>query len=378
MSIKNTFIVYLGLAIISTIFVWMLFLNDHLILCTFCTMMALLFWAAVKEMIPELRNELNPDYKKLQFYNECKKNGIRNISGAADKERAKVIADNLKITGYVSIETYFNEAKALSEVKEKTEKEKQQQIKILTQKDEEAKKHAELTRYANLQGRDKRIVMLSHLQQEYLQEAKSIEDTVVHAMKGEKEKDWATHGGIASAIAGGAAGLAVASDIQAKNAQIRARNEANRQAMMPAAMHVLNSASEYKKKANELQKEIEATRVKLVADTPAEEVLSYLDITTKFVAILETGAFKIFSTIKLSENMNSKFYIFEKVPAFVDGTISADLYQEGVKVGSALLVLPMMGIGSTTTIEGICLNGAKPNVPYEVKYTAYRLWAMEK
>lgn len=76
--------------------------------------------------------------------------------------------------------------------------------------------------------------------------------------------------------------------------------------------------------------------------------------------------------------MNSKFYIFEKVPAVVDGTISADLYQEGVKVGSALLVLPMMGIGSTTTIEGICLNGAKPNVPYEVKYTAYRLWAMEK
>ena len=43
----------------------------------------------------------------------------------------------------------------------------------------------------------------------------------------QEEIDWATLGGIASGIAGGAAGVAVAMDAQIKNAEIRAQNRKN-------------------------------------------------------------------------------------------------------------------------------------------------------
>lgn len=326
---------------------------------------------------------------KIVFYNRCRECDITDLSSDINKEKAKTIAHAYYISYGNDIEKFFNEGRELSEKLDKEKIQYQQAAKLTAIREAENKKleairkvesdkYILLTKYSFERGRNKRVAMLTDIQKEYEDTAKSLESAVGTALAGEKETDWATHGGIASAIAGGAAGVAVASDIQAKNAQIRARNEANRQAMMPAVIAVSDSIMEYRKKATNLQKEIEAAKVKLVATTPAEEVLTYLDINTKKVEISETGAFTVSATIKLSEKMNYGFYIFEKVPAVVDGIISADLYQEGVKVGSALLVLPMMGIGSTTTIEGICLSGAKQNVPYEVKYTPYKLWAMEK
>lgn len=190
----------------------------------------------------------------------------------------------------------------------------------------------------------------------------------------QKEINWATHGGIAAGIAGGAAGAAVAMDAQIRNAQIRAQNEANMRDLAPGASAVCGIADKYKNAAKELQVFIDDAKIKLVADTPKETVLTKLELKTQNVTISKTGAFTVKASVKLVEEL----IIFDIIPAVIDGTISADLYQESHKVGSALLVLPPFGVGESATIEGICLHGAKVNVPYEIKFTPHLLWEMEK
>lgn len=113
----------------------------------------------------------------------------------------------------------------------------------------------------------------------------------------------------------------------------------------------------------------------MVTDTPKDKVLDRLDIKLKDISISQTGAFTVQASVKLRNN----FVIFDNIQAVVDGTICADLYQEGNKVGSALLVLPTFGVDKQkTTIKGISLDGAILGVPYEVKFTPYLLWEMEK
>ena len=92
------------------------------------------------------------------------------------------------------------------------------------------------------------------------------------------------------------------------------------------------------------------------------------------VSISETGAFKIKTFVS-----GCKFTIFDKLPAVVDGTIVATLYQNNIKVGDALLVLPEKGISTRARkTEGICICNADKNIPYEVKFAPYHLWEIEE
>lgn len=331
--------------------------------------------AYVEEKIkaPKLAKEL-----KIQFYKECVKTGINDLSSPAKKQKAELIAQRLGCTGYKSLETYYEESKRLSLDADSQAETEKKNTELSELRELEQKKYSTLTKYAHLVGRDKRVSILTDRQNEYRKEAADLRKYVDSAYRGsqQKEIDWATHGGIASGIAGGAAGVAVALDAQAKNAQIRARNEANLNALLPSAMVVLKNARTIEDKADALQADINDARIKLVSDTPKETVFNNLQIKTKEVSISKTGAFSVKASISLKEN----FTIFDNVPAVIDGTLSADFYQNSRRVGSAYLVLPEFGITNkrAVTIEGICLEGAVENEPYEIKYTPHLLWEMEK
>lgn len=242
---------------------------------------------------------------------------------------------------------------------------------------EELAKHTSLTRYTSFHGREKRIAMLSDERAALLQKAESLRKGADLAWNDsqQKEIDWAVQGGIASGIAGGAAGVSAAVDAQVKNAQIRAQNEANMKAIAPAYFNALSVCGELKKQADALLTTINDSKIKLVAETPKEQVLSKLTIRKTDVTISPTGAFTVKTTLKAAHPV----VIFDNVSAVIDGTLSADLYQKGEKVGSALMVVPLWGISEKEeTLEGICLSGAKENVPFEVKFTPHDLWEIEK
>ena len=68
---------------------------------------------------------------------------------------------------------------------------------------------------------------------------------------------------------------------------------------------------------------------------------------------------------------------FDDVPAIVDGTIIAKIYDGDQLCGTAQLVLPMYGVGRDIPLNGICIDCCKPGKTYTAKFSAKNLWAME-
>lgn len=319
--------------------------------------------------------------KKL-FYKECKKNKIYTIDTEINKQRAIAIANNLGIK-YDNITNYFNACKSLIENETKKQQEEYQKYKIESLKEKENDFLFQTTRFAEFIGRDKRIAMLLDNRakiEEKLNKAIAHQNALYDGYKftQTKEKDWAIAGGIASGIAGPAAGIATAMDIQAQNAQIREQNAQNRAMYDTATMGAKGKVGEeivaIHKELEEFDKNFEKEKIKLVSETPKEKVFEKLSFDKTEVSISETGAFKIKTFVS-----GCKFTIFDKLPAVVDGTIIATLYQNNIKVGDALLVLPEKGISTRARkTEGICICNADKNTPYEVKFAPYHLWEIEE
>lgn len=313
---------------------------------------------------------------KKVFYIDCEKAGIVKLDSAEKREKARLFAQR---AGFDTsdLDALFDESARLIEADRKEE----QQRSLEKLKKEEAEKFALLTQYAEFTGRDKRIKMLSDKQAEYLKKLADLGaldgDMMRFAQHNmQREKSWGLYGGIASGIAGPAAGLAAALDVQSENAQIRAQNDAMISAVVAVRIRSMQQKSEYERMVKEYEKKIEDTKVKLVSDIPKEELFKKLTITSSSVKIADSGAF----TIKATVNQKEEFYAFESVHerSTIDGTLSAELYQKGNLVGSALLVFPVDGIVSRRAIEGMGLSGAKKGVPYELRFKPYHLWAMER
>lgn len=313
---------------------------------------------------------------KRKFYQDCRAANIYEIDTEEKRQKAILLARRYGLETS-NVDELYREAAQMVMGMEEAER----QRKFEERKQEEKTKYAELTQYAEFVGRDKRLKMLTDMQLEYVGKLQKLGalggrvQSIANASM-QREKDWAVHGGIASGIAGGAAGLATAMDIQAQNAQIRANNEAIGRASAMFALKVAEQKSSYERIIERYEKDIQEAETKLVSGLSAEELMPMLSVKVSDVQISDTGAFTVKAeiakqgTIKAFEDLQSE--------AVIDGTISADFYQNGSKVGSALLVLPTYGIGSPATVEGICLSGAVENVPYKVRFTPYHLWAMER
>lgn len=286
--------------------------------------------------------------RKIAFYNECVKNGIKECKSEKEIQKVTLIAQKHKMQ-YSDVSILFYEAKASLDKDTANKKE----AALNAKKDEERSEYNELNKYSGLNGRDKRIAILSAERADALERAKTLRAGAQAIMSAsqQKEHDWAIHGGIASGIAGPAAGLAAAADIQAKNAQIRAQNEANAKAFAPIMMTSYNGAADYDRRARALQEEIETTKIKLVSNEDAKTCLSKISFSNTKVEVSETGT----CTVTTSAKLTTPMIIFDDVDAIIDGTIIAKIYDGKTLVGTASLVLPKYGVKGETKLKGICL-----------------------
>lgn len=307
-----------------------------------------------------------------RFFVECVLAGVYDFSKSKNKQRAQLLADkyNLKyshgieelyqqgLDGHKIISRHF----ALERLEEK--------------RAQERREFERLNKYSELKGRDKRIAMLSDRAAELRKDAKSQDKYADMLMRSgqQKERDWATWGGIANGIAGFGAGVSTAVDIQMQNMQIRAENEKRRQAALPSYMFITNSAQKNRSNADKIMNEIEKCKLKLVSDEPAAELMKKISFGKTDVLVSETGA----AMVCTSATLDSKFRIFDDVPAVVDGTIIAQIYDGDQLCGTAQLVLPMYGLGQNIPLNGICIDCCKPGKCYTTKFVAKNLWAMEK
>lgn len=311
-----------------------------------------------------------------RFYADCRKERVTDCVSPKNRQKAELIAQKHHCN-YTDIAAYFTEAQALVRNEGKQKAEDAARARLEERKAEETSMFYRTTTFSTLHGREKRIQMLTVEREQNLELARKAHTLANFALNSsqQKEIDWATHGGIAAVIAGTAAGVAVAADIQQKNAQIRAQNAANLQAVSGGYLSVLSEASTYEKQAKEIAGMIEQTKTKLVADTPSEEVLKLLNISVSSATVSETGACIIKAAVSPKD---PQILIYEDVPAVVDGTINAHIFQNQQEVGTAKLVLPTMGAGKDTQLEGICLQGAAQGVPCSVTFSADNLWLIEK
>lgn len=311
------------------------------------------------------------DDKLIGFYEECVKNGVTQCVTEREIQKATLIAQkrNLKFSDITAL---YIDAKVAVDKRKQNDK----NAKLNEKKKKERAECAKLERFSTFKGRDKRIAMLSEEREEELKSAKTLRDGAMAVMNAtqQKEHDWAIHGGIASGIAGPAAGVATAMDIQAKNAQIRAQNEANRKAFAPIMMTSYEGAAQHDRRAAALLEEIESAKTKLVSNDDAKTCLSKLSFFGTMVLVSETGTCTVTTNVKLAE----PFFIFGDVEAVVDGTVIAKIYDGDTMVGVASLVLPTYGVKSVTKLKGMCLYCGTPGKKYTVEFAAANLWAMER
>lgn len=306
-----------------------------------------------------------------RFFVECVLAEADDFTKPKNKQRAQLLADKYNLT-------YPNGIEALYEQALNAHKVVSQRFvlnRLEEKRTEERKEFERLNKYSNLIGKDKRIAMLTDRAAELRKEAKNQDEYAQMLMRSgqQKERDWATWGGIADGIAGFGAGVSTAVDIQMQNIQIRAENEKRRQAALPGYMFMTNSAQGNRRNADAIMKEIENFKLKLVSEESSAELMEKISFNHTDVLVSETGAAMVCTCASLDPN----FKIFDDVPAIVDGTIIAKIYDGDQLCGTAQLVLPMYGLGQDIPLNGICIDCCQPGKTYTAKFSPKKLWAME-
>ena len=316
---------------------------------------------------------------KFKFYHECVKNGVTSLDREKDIKRAELIAKDYPASKGVDIKVFFEECKALVEktAQQKTQNDAAQRLQKL--RNEEYAQYSSNLKYANCKENEKTILYLTNelnrLINGYKQDStfgQRASETLL-----EREKNWASRGGAASAIAGPVAGLAVAVETQVENAKIRERNQAMSGAIAQMEMVSALRAGEKEKTIENQRKIIATEKLKLTQKLSEDVATKYLNVAVEQVEISETRAFRI----KTTAEMVKPLIIFDDVPARVDGAFTCILSQEGRVVGEAKMVLPLYGLypekRKQAKISGICLNEIDAGKPYSVEVVMDNIWGVE-
>lgn len=319
-----------------------------------------------------------------ELYELFKAHGINDLSSPADLARMKLVLEQKSIPlNELELKQVFERGK--SNAQQKAIREETHRVEMLRM--EEIRQRDDLNRYLNIVGRDKMIQMYLDKAEQARRKARECEQAlndVRNATTGhynatkERESSWAIHGGVASGIAGGAAGLAMATDVQVRNAEKRARNDAR---LTNMALQVIAVEDQLKPiikscKADEERFTLAAENAKLLLaqDMPEADLLARLAPTTKECVVSETGTV----TLTVATKAVKDIIIYEKVNALVDGSFKAILSVEGKQVGVAYLTMPASASCVNYKLKGVCCNLPKvPAEKYSISYEPHHLWAIE-
>jgi hypothetical protein len=327
---------------------------------------------AILTSIKSQKTRAQKEHKeKATFYQECEKAGITNLNSEKNRQKAILIGERLGCANKENYRRIYEESKTVYEEIQRSKSARESEILKKT----ESGQYELLNKYAGYTGRNKRIQMLTDERNACLEREKTLErgsQYIVNASQ-QKEKDWALHGGIASGIAGGFAGAASAMSIQAQNAEIRAQNAANLEALQPLLMAGAMSSMKCAERARELASAIEAAKIKLVSETSSSTVFDQLNFSDTEVTVTETGTCIVKTTVRASDD----FCIYDDVKAVIDGTIRAKIYDGETCIGTAPIVFPTYGVRLSTGVSGMCLFCGEPGKTYRVEFGPGNLWAME-
>ena len=316
--------------------------------------------------------------KDQQFYHRCKEEGIEAVSGARNEQKALLIAREMKHKDLTveALRAAYEAGKRASEAGAAEGAKFAKDQKLSKVRIEELNVLAGAMKFYGLHGREKRIAMLQDMYDEAkknMKNAKNMRDYAQYGMM-QKEHDWAVHGGIASGIAGPAAGLVAAMNVESKNAAIREYNAQIAPYVYTLTNLYSDKASGYEAQMQHYRKDMEKTKVKLIADDDTQTVFKNLSISNMTYAVSETGAVVVEADFFLSQ----EYRIFDNVHPAADGVVAARLMENGEHKGTAYFVFPVDGVHRTVRLASICTKTTDPKAKYTVEYAPVDLWAIEK
>ena len=308
-----------------------------------------------------------------KFYRACVTEGISDISKESGKQRLFLYAQREGIQGTNSqlIDAYLlgMDVAAGSDKAERIRKLRQEEAEI---KDKNRQ-------YLNERGRNKRIRICRDkiAEQERIINACELErsgNAAGASTMMQKEKSWGTAGGIASGIAGPAAGIVAAAGTQQQNMKIREYNQAVAGLAFMMDKQIADREYVAKKEKESWEERLKKVETALVEMLDESELMKYLDISFIEQSLSETGA----GRVRLSISYKMPLLIYEDAEAVVDGSIKV-LLKDGEKtVGEGLLVFPFEGAGGVFRTEVVC--EPKETIPesFTVSFMPNALWAIEK
>jgi len=327
----------------------------------------------------------------INLYNKCVDLGFSSF----EKDSLKIFNTVAESMGYADKEKAREDFLRGKELTKKNKKEKaesikrEQQVKKEQGLQQDLKKSRELSKYYDLVGKEKtykmyldllnnakrKLIGLKKEQAETSRMARSLSSSLT-----EREVDWAVRGGIASGIAGPAAGVATALDAQSKNAEIRKRNAETNYSIAQMEVAIKSdidaNIAYWSKMVNEYTEKVNKASTLIVTDKTEEDIFKDIKVLTKKKEITDSGSVSIVVSIK----PKNKSTLFDSdVPACYDGSILASVIRNNRSCGKTYLVLPIEGLEKDCQVKGIITGSFKKGDEKDIKieYKPYHLWERE-
>ena len=328
--------------------------------------------AAAEERAERQRREEDQNYREKtrlgeekegkRFYLECVKAGIKEGASEADKARIELFAKRNGIQG-----TKEELTKAYFVGKGIVYSEK---ISKLTEQENRA--IAEQQKYVKYHGREKIV--------------RELEDSISYNKKQHdklsEQYQQITEAGVKLyGLAGPAAGLATAIDVQQKNASVRANNaslyNSISQVSSASKSSLIGSMALHDRLAKEDEEALSIIQSCLVEDMNIDVLYGKLNCRIVEMTVTETGTAKI----KFSIKQSSDLHIYGDVPAQVDGVLKITIYSKDGReeLGSCLYGMEYYLLkfgGEERTVTVYCRGNYVPN-GFVAKISPVDLWAIE-
>ena len=317
-----------------------------------------------------------------RFYNECVKEGIKDVNKESNRARLELYAQNKEIEGTKEeLVAAFRKGQAAVTQLDTTSRINKLRMEEKTISDENR-------RYISQHGREKRIAICQDMIREcerkiaecesQFKKINSAASDVYNGYK-QKEGDWAVLGGMATGIAGGAAGVATAIDVQQRNAEKRAYNQQLGSAVGQLAANSLMQISKEKINAENEKKtweqNLERAKRALFEDLPSDTLMSCLDLRVDQKKKSETGAIRL----KVNVKQNKGVFIYGDASAVVDGSIQVLIVADDKTVAKGIITFPYSGSSTYgKDFDIICNNSADVPNTYSVRFEPNNIWAIEE
>ena len=326
------------------------------------------------------------------------------------KEKAKLIADDILNRNNIPSECHHlydsdEQLKAYLDAGNQEQKEKEAQKKKEADRIASIPHNADLSieeqeaialqdKVAKLTGRDKREYLFVSSNKKILERITKIKEgqeadlklgvMISQSAVKEKTTDWAIAGGIASGIAGPAAGIAVAADTMRKNAEIEERNRHNQAAANQLASSIMSSAfssttdtSVLYRQSGHLESKLKELPSKVVLNSiEPDEIQKSLHIDNYHVKTCKSNALEL--TLEISNTLSVQDAP-QGVRFTTDGSLKGTVYAGDLLVDTVNIPLPVFGVacGTKEIVKAYCGKFSKNGKEYTVQFQPNHLWVME-